>query len=226
MTHDGYLAAIVAAVAEYAIEHAERIRAAKVVYGTGAGRAGVLGTTFYGRWQNGHPDAVALVEVSAFQQDTPSQVAVTAVHELAHEVAPVGAGHGAEWKRIAGALGLAAPSATSSGAETWDSFLPEARAVLGAIPVPTDGKPLPPAPRPGARQGPRPCSAGNGVRGGRSRGSGSGSRMVKCTCAECGYTVRTTAKWLSIGAPICPVDDHGPMEHAVRDPVARLQYSK
>ena len=187
MTHEGYLAAIVAAVAEYAPEHAERIRAAKVVYGSGAGRASVLGTTFYGRWQNGHPEAVPLVEVCAFQQDSPSQVAVTAVHA----VAPVGAGHGAEWRQIARTLGLAAPSATSSGAETWDSFLPEARAVLEVVEQPTDGKPLPPAPRPGARQGPRPCSAGNGARGGRSRGEGSGSRMIKCTAPRQHQTWQT-----------------------------------
>ena len=35
--------------------------------------------------------------------------------------------------------------------------------------------------------------------------------MIKCMCVECGYTVRTSSKWLAIGAPICPVDFHGPM---------------
>lgn len=30
-------------------------------------------------------------------------------------------------------------------------------------------------------------------------------RQVKCTCGDCGYTVRTTRKWLDErGAPICP----------------------
>ena len=105
MTHEDYLQAIVAACAEHAPEHAERIRAAKVTYGSGAGRQGVLGTTFYGRWANGHPEAVSFVEVCAFAQDTASQVAVTTVHELAHAVAPVGAGHGREWKEIARRLG-------------------------------------------------------------------------------------------------------------------------
>jgi hypothetical protein len=29
--------------------------------------------------------------------------------------------------------------------------------------------------------------------------------MVKCACEECGYTARTTKKWLEeAGAPICP----------------------
>jgi len=30
------------------------------------------------------------------------------------------------------------------------------------------------------------------------------TRMIKCECKECGYVVRTSAKWLEIGAPICP----------------------
>ena len=33
------------------------------------------------------------------------------------------------------------------------------------------------------------------------------SRYLKCTCAECGYTVRVTRKWLEVGAPQCP--EHG-----------------
>jgi hypothetical protein len=28
--------------------------------------------------------------------------------------------------------------------------------------------------------------------------------MRKVTCGHCGYTVRTTAKWLEIGMPRCP----------------------
>jgi hypothetical protein len=33
---------------------------------------------------------------------------------------------------------------------------------------------------------------------------GPGSRLVKCNCPDCGYTIRTTAKWLAIGLPTCP----------------------
>lgn len=36
------------------------------------------------------------------------------------------------------------------------------------------------------------------------------ARMIKCTCAECGYVARTTRKWLEIGPPHCPT--HGAME--------------
>lgn len=31
-----------------------------------------------------------------------------------------------------------------------------------------------------------------------------GIRMVKVVCPECGYTLRTTMKWLQVGLPICP----------------------
>lgn len=31
-----------------------------------------------------------------------------------------------------------------------------------------------------------------------------GSRLIKCVCPDCEYTVRTTQKWLDIGLPQCP----------------------
>jgi len=30
------------------------------------------------------------------------------------------------------------------------------------------------------------------------------TRMIKCVCAGCGYTVRVSQKWLALGAPVCP----------------------
>jgi hypothetical protein len=34
------------------------------------------------------------------------------------------------------------------------------------------------------------------------------TRMLKCECKDCGYTVRTTAKWLDeVGAPLCPCNE-------------------
>ena len=44
------------------------------------------------------------------------------------------------------------------------------------------------------------------------------TRMLKCECATCGYTVRTARKWLELaGAPLCPIEDHGRMEHEPLD---------
>jgi hypothetical protein len=36
------------------------------------------------------------------------------------------------------------------------------------------------------------------------KGGKPGSRLLKCECPECGYVVRTTAKWLAVGTPTCP----------------------
>lgn len=33
------------------------------------------------------------------------------------------------------------------------------------------------------------------------------TRLVKCQCSECGYVVRTTAKWITVGAPLCPCNE-------------------
>lgn len=34
------------------------------------------------------------------------------------------------------------------------------------------------------------------------------TRLIKCQCEECGYTIRTTAKWIAtLGAPKCPCND-------------------
>lgn len=33
---------------------------------------------------------------------------------------------------------------------------------------------------------------------------GPGSRLIKCECQSCGYTIRTTQKWLDIAVPECP----------------------
>lgn len=35
------------------------------------------------------------------------------------------------------------------------------------------------------------------------------TRLKKCECQECGYTVRVTQKWLEVGPPHCP--EHGAM---------------
>jgi hypothetical protein len=37
-----------------------------------------------------------------------------------------------------------------------------------------------------------------------SKSSKQGTRLLKCECPECGYVVRTTQKWLSVGLPTCP----------------------
>lgn len=45
-----------------------------------------------------------------------------------------------------------------------------------------------------------PVSYGHLDLSGRKKQS---TRMLKCECPACGYTVRTTAKWLEVGVPTC-----------------------
>jgi hypothetical protein len=55
-----------------------------------------------------------------------------------------------------------------------------------------------------------------GMPQGRPEGTpGPGSRLIKVDCPECGYTLRTTRRWLSAGVPTCPGDAaHGIMRVA------------
>ena len=41
-----------------------------------------------------------------------------------------------------------------------------------------------------------------------------GTRMLKLTCPDCGYTVRTTAKWIEAGLPTCPCGEEMQPEDA------------
>lgn len=52
--------------------------------------------------------------------------------------------------------------------------------------------------------------------GAESKEGKAGTRMLKCECPECGYVVRTTAKWLAIGCPTrpCGTTMEGPADEA------------
>jgi hypothetical protein len=56
---------------------------------------------------------------------------------------------------------------------------------------------------------------------------GKGSRLIKCTCAECGFNMRTTRKWLLAayteqGHISCPIGHGTPMIHPEWDAPAEL----
>jgi len=103
-------------------------------------------------------------------------------HELAHAVVGTREGHGKVFKRCALAIGLAGKmKATVAGPE----FSAWASGVLKSIgPIPAGS--LAQMERPEKKQS---------------------TRLLKCACVDCGYTVRTTRKWIEAGLPICPTDD-------------------
>lgn len=193
-------------------ESAQKLREIKLVYG--AGDSMVRGVTYYSRWINGRgpDDPEPFVEVCAFGEQDPVQLAGTTVHELGHVLAGHQAGHGAEWKAACRKLGLRGIRAAGTH-YVPSMFAPELREAIYNLPLPSDGRPhgvCDPVTRFIATLGTstpiniKPCGAGQGTRGGKSRGKGSGSRLLKLTCEGCGCVVRMTRKWIdTAGAPTC-----------------------
>jgi hypothetical protein len=118
---------------------------------------------------------------------TAEDVGHVVIHELVHAALGPGAKHGPLFKRPATALGLA-------GRMTATVPTPELCSRL--VPVFHDLGPYPHA-----------ALVPSGL---TSTGPKQTTRMLKCECLVCGYTARTTRKWLDeVGAPWCPV--HGEM---------------
>ena len=181
----------------------------KLTYGTG--QDGLRGVTHYAKWAcgcdahgkrlTGRKDvAKALVGICATGQESVVQLCGTTLHELAHVIAGLGAGHGPAWRQACARIGL--PAAVNGTEYRWDCFEPTVASKLQRLPVPNDGKPLTLAAQiaalkasgqgaalPPAYQGttlpPEPrvriCLAGFGTRGGQSRGAGAGSRYLLWT---------------------------------------------
>ena len=112
--------------------------------------------------------------------DDPQLVVGVLLHELIHAGVGVECGHKGPFKRAALAIGM-------------------------------EGKMTETLPGPALRQriayliedlGPYPHACLDGME--RAGPKKQGTRMMKVECPSCGYTVRTTAKWLEIGTPTCP----------------------
>ena len=107
-----------------------------------------------------------------------ARIAHVLAHELVHATVGPEAGHGKTFKQCALKIGLVGPMrSTTAGAE----FTAWTEALFKRI-------------------GPYPA-------GFLTDTPKQGTRMLKCECSSCGYTVRITRKWLMLaGPPICPSD--------------------
>lgn len=115
----------------------------------------------------------------------------TLEHELVHAVLGTEAGHGAKFRKLALAIGLEGKmTSTHAGAELT-AKLAEMSKELGDY----------------------PHSKLNPSKSGKKK---QGTRMVKCECAECGYILRTSKKWIEVAIPSCP-SGHGKMDCEVPD---------
>ena len=109
----------------------------------------------------------------------PVRVLGILVHELAH-AATDGDGHKGRFPALVRALGLEGkPTATVEG----DRFRAEYQSLLADL-------------------GEYPHAVLNA---GVNRKVQS-TRMLKASCPCCGYTIRLSAKWASLGLPVCPLD--------------------
>lgn len=201
-THEQFIHAVrEIAVARLTPEERAAAMDAKLVYG--AGSSATRGVTYFGCWKNGHEHAFA--EICAFGEDSPIQVAGTTLHELGHVLAGLGQGHGKGWKEACARLGLIHVRAAGTK-YSLACFAGDIREKIGALPTPTDGKPQPFGGF-GANGIPlqlkiRPCHAGIGVKGGKSRGKGSGSRLRKFTC-DCGVIARVARDEFKATCQLC-----------------------
>jgi len=193
ITHEAFIAR----VAELAIsrlarpEDRERLRAIKLTYG--AGPDGVRGITYYKRWTGqGSQEPVPFVGINAMCQEDPIQLAGTTIHELGHVLAPIGAGHDKQWHDACSELGLRRIKAAGTR-YTRAMFDPWLRDAIARLQTPTDGQPVANlllGNHPGGLQALlklKACTAGIGTRGGKSRGAGSGSRLLKFQCEGLGH---------------------------------------
>lgn len=182
-THETYIQQVAAMIIGN-MNEADRAKAERVKLVYGAGANGLRGITYYDRWlTKDGPNARPFVEICAFGQRDWVQLAGTTLHELAHVVAGHQAGHSVAWKDVCNRLGLRLAKAAGHS-YTLASFAPALRARLYEIERPADG-----APHGGSDftrtpfgRSLKPCQAGTGTHGGKSRGKGSGSRMLKFTC--------------------------------------------
>lgn len=190
LTHEAFVQRVAAlGVSMLSYDDAETARKAKITYGAGAG-TGARGVTYFNRWLNDKAEQAHFVEICAMGESNPVQLAGTTLHELGHVLAGFQAGHGKDWHASCRKLGLRAIRA--AGTHYLPAmFHPRIRAqiaeLIGQL---GDGRPMSAIYGAAVPTG-KPCSAGIGTRGGKSRGVGSGSRLRKYTCA-CGQILRAS----------------------------------
>ena len=111
-------------------------------------------------------------------EDDAVEVLGVQCHELCHVIVGSDAGHGPAFRKLALAIGL-------TGKMTSTVASPELKAKLKRI-----ARELGKYPHQKIDLGQRKKQT---------------TRMLKCECEFCGYTVRVARTWLEYGAPVCPV---------------------
>lgn len=106
-------------------------------------------------------------------------VGATLLHEMCHAALGTEEGHGKAFKRLATAVGLAGPVRSTHASPELNKRLKEIEGELGAYPH---------APLSLQHSADKPQT----------------TRLIKAQCFACGYTIRLTQRWISVGLPVCP----------------------
>lgn len=206
-THETYIQMIrdlVLETADLTDDEASRLRHTKMVYGLGDGS--YRGVTVYKAWQNGVGN-VDVIEIAATGEESYAQLAGTVIHELGHVLVGSGVGHSNEWKEASVRLGFTKRPAAAGQRYYLAMIDPRLRAEIVALAESlADGSPeFARMTFPGIKVTPRPCSAGTGTRGGKSRGKGSGSRLRlwECGCTPKPVKLRVASDDLDVTCNVC-----------------------
>ena len=131
--------------------------------------------------------AQIFISLNLYEVSSDMGVLATLAHEIVHAVVGHKEGHNKVFGKCARLIGLEGKLTRTHASESLISVFKSLERVLGQY----------------------PHSRLDGL---KAPGKKQGTRLLKCECAECGYTVRVTQKWLDIGNPICPM--HGELTPA------------
>lgn len=140
--------------------------------------------------RDGHYEIFATPELGHDGKPVPKATAdmlETIAHELIHATVGTECGHKGAFKTCAERVGFIGPMTTTPAGDKMKASIAAIVAKIGEFPA-------------GALDA--------------SMRKKQTTRLLKCECGNCGYTVRVASKWLEAsGAPICP-EDLEPMECA------------
>lgn len=106
----------------------------------------------------------------------------TLAHECCHAALPFGHGHDKVFAGLGRSIGLVGkPKNLGEGGAAFAWFVANFVKAHGEYP--------------------------SGAIASGSKAGKQGTAMLKVACKECGYTIRTTAKWLAFGTPLCPCNE-------------------
>lgn len=136
----------------------------------------------------------------------PMQVAAILAHELVHAAVGLDAGHRKPFRDVAVGIGLKGPMRSTTAGPHFEKSV---------TPILDEAGPLPHA---RLRTKPDADSSDDGEAPGikTTAPKKQTRRHIKCKCGGCGYTARTSRKWLDlVGPPLCP--KHGAMAVCAQD---------